>query len=327
MPLFGPPDVKRMKEKRDTAGLIKALRDRRREVRLEAAEALGEIGDGSAVDALIETLGDVREDVRRAAAHSLGELHDPRAVSPLIAAIRSKFVSGDRAAEALRELGEAAVEQLISVLSDDDHAVRYYAARTLGELGDARAVEPLIAATLQDRRWSVRREAATALGKLCDSRATSTLSAALKDGDTYTQMKAAWALGRLSDPRAQETLAAFEGENADIAAAVTLQLLPEPAKTMAVKLKNMFSAAAAEWWSSSGRETAICDYGGERLNHGEGYLRKAEVETAVDSYLALACERCTDRFLSRVKDWDKETLSQETASFLARKEARGDIGA
>jgi HEAT repeat protein len=51
------------------------------------------------------------------------------------------------AAEALGEIGDArTVEPLIAVLKDKDRDVRWHAASALGEIGDARAVDPLIAA-------------------------------------------------------------------------------------------------------------------------------------------------------------------------------------
>lgn len=50
MPLFGPPDVQKMKAKRDVNGLIKALSTKNSaQIRKEAAEGLGEIGDALAL--------------------------------------------------------------------------------------------------------------------------------------------------------------------------------------------------------------------------------------------------------------------------------------
>ena len=50
------------------------------------------------------------------------------------------------AAEALGQLGDKrAVEPLIAALQDDVENVRQAAAEALGQLGDERAVEPLIA--------------------------------------------------------------------------------------------------------------------------------------------------------------------------------------
>ena len=70
------------------------------------------------------------------------------------------------AAGALGELGDArAVEPLIAALKDESEVVRWSAARTLGELGNARAVEPL-KELLGDEDAAVRTAAAEALKRL-----------------------------------------------------------------------------------------------------------------------------------------------------------------
>ena len=61
-------------------------------------------------------------------------------------------------------------DALIAMLSDDNEGTRWKAAESLGRLGDARAVEPLID-TLWDDDARVRLKAAYALGMLGDPRA------------------------------------------------------------------------------------------------------------------------------------------------------------
>jgi hypothetical protein len=110
------------------------------------------------------------------------------------------------AAEALGKLGDArAVEPLIACLEELDWAVRNSAAIALGNLRDARAVEPLIACLkAQDAR--VRASAAIALGNLGDARAAEPLIACLKDKDAGGRSSAAIALGNLGDARAVSEL-------------------------------------------------------------------------------------------------------------------------
>jgi HEAT repeat protein len=111
-------------------------------------------------------------------------------------------------AEALGKLGDArAVEPLIAQLTDDDSGVRQGAAAALGELGDARAVEPLIA-QLKDDDSGVRHGAVVALGMLGDARVVEPLIARLKDDDSGVRRGAAVALGKLADARAVEPLIA-----------------------------------------------------------------------------------------------------------------------
>ena len=78
------------------------------------------------------------------------------------------------AAEALGQIGDPrTVEPLIAALKDADKGVRWVAASALGQIGDERAVESLVA-VLNDSSWIVCRAAAKALagmyrlGKLTD---------------------------------------------------------------------------------------------------------------------------------------------------------------
>jgi HEAT repeat protein len=176
MPLFGPPNIEKLKEKVDVEGLLKALGHKDHIVRLKAENALNELGT-AAVRPLIKkgVLHYGNENVRNAAV------------------------------EALRKLGEAGVETIIALLEDQDWWVRYGAAEALGELKDARAVEPLIAA-LEDKEWSVRSDAAGALGELKDARAVEPLITALVDKNPMVRVQAAGALVKLGDPRAAEPL-------------------------------------------------------------------------------------------------------------------------
>ena len=74
--------------------------------------------------------------------------------------------SGTPAAEALGQLGDKrAVDPLIKALSDDHYWVRLSAAMALGQLGDKRAVDPLIM-VLSDDYSGVRKAAKAALKKL-----------------------------------------------------------------------------------------------------------------------------------------------------------------
>jgi HEAT repeat protein len=109
MPLFGPPDIEKEKRNRNVKGLIKILESRQDDkLRLEAATALGEIGNDLAVEPLIQMIkSDLPVDIRSAAASALGKIGDPHAVEPLIPIT---FEDPDRhlslsAALALEQLG------------------------------------------------------------------------------------------------------------------------------------------------------------------------------------------------------------------------------
>jgi len=70
-------------------------------------------------------------------------------------------------------------------------------------IGDARAVEPLIAAfTDESEVQHVRKAAVDALGEIGDGRAVEPLLAALQDGVSWQRNAACEALGRIGDARA-----------------------------------------------------------------------------------------------------------------------------
>lgn len=164
--LFGPPNVKKMKARRDMQGLIKALRYKKDDKTCKAAaEALVEIG-APAVEMLIAALRDSDDDVRQSAAMALGEIGDARAVEPLIAALADQHGHvRELSARALGKVGDPrAVEALIATLKDDRYEyVREASAEALGRIGDGRAMDPLVGAL---QNWSLSKAAATALDRL-----------------------------------------------------------------------------------------------------------------------------------------------------------------
>ena len=94
------------------------------------------------------------------------------------------------------EIGdERAVEPLIQALKDKDSDVREVAAEVLVKIGEP-AVEPLIQA-LKDENQFVRWGAALALGEIGDERAVEPLINALKDEDSDVRMEAAEALDQM----------------------------------------------------------------------------------------------------------------------------------
>jgi hypothetical protein len=94
--------------------LTVACHNPNRDVRFNAARALGEIRDPKAVESLLDLLKDQNRTVRLASARALGFIKDERAVEPLSHAL------GDRT-----------------------RMVRNYIAWALGEIGDERAVPAL----------------------------------------------------------------------------------------------------------------------------------------------------------------------------------------
>ena len=94
MPLFGPPNVEKLKANGDAPGLRKALEHPGHwRVRRDAAEALGRIGDASAVACLVAALRDDTSSVRQAAAEALGQIRDISAAGPLMALLKDQSLA------------------------------------------------------------------------------------------------------------------------------------------------------------------------------------------------------------------------------------------
>jgi HEAT repeat protein len=238
--LFGPPDVEKLKAKRDIQGLSRALGyTGDANVRRAAVEALAELGDARAVDPLIlalknpiwqhdwhdtealtkaltrlgtpsvgpliDCLGWHSNVVRVSAGGALAAIGRP-AVQPLIELLGvSDLETRETAGQILEEIGADSVDQLIEALNGGVSSARQRAARSLGEIADPRAVEPLTRA-LADELAGVRQAAARSLGEIADPRTADALVRALDDPYVDVRRSAALALAEMRDPRAVQTL-------------------------------------------------------------------------------------------------------------------------
>jgi HEAT repeat protein len=101
-----------------------------------------------------------------------------------------------QASAALSDLGADGMDHLLAGLKTWNKDIRLGIIEALGEIGDPKAVEPLIM-LLEDRNNEIRWEAALALGAIGDTRAIGPLKGALKDRDRYVRYGAAAALEKL----------------------------------------------------------------------------------------------------------------------------------
>jgi len=140
-----------------------------------------------------------------------------------------------QAVKALGNIGDSrAVEPLIKALGDNIERIRWRAARALGEIGDVRAVEPLAKALGDSDK--VRRYATEALGRISDSRVVEPLIEALVDSKNQVRRYAAEALGRTGDLRAVEPLIkALEVDSNEYARRYAAEALGEIGDPRAVK--------------------------------------------------------------------------------------------
>lgn len=175
--------------------LIAALADEDKGMRADAVQALGVIGDTRAREPIFHLFCHDTEYVRAAALLALARLHDGRVFDTLMNTLtRRETPPGIRGlpvamekAQAIRglmDLGDQrAVEPLLALLEKEDSYVRTTSIEALAKLGDLRAVEPLIRLLTTENGSNpneVRRSAIQALGELSDLRAVEPLIATFK---------------------------------------------------------------------------------------------------------------------------------------------------
>jgi len=185
--------------------LVAALKDN--DIQCDAIEILGRIGDRRAVVPITNLLNG--RPTQFWAAEALGKLRDPRAIDPLLKQLVATTTASDRwcLAEALGDLkARAAVPALISLLPDPDCG--WNAALALGEIGDRRALEPMLKAfhgwkfpSDGEGRWMF----IDGLGHFKDERVFPILMSALDDG-WPDSAAAARGLGLQRDRRALPAL-------------------------------------------------------------------------------------------------------------------------
>lgn len=234
--MFKPPDVKKLKEKKDIKGLIKALRNK--SVQDSAADALLEMGEEAveplikacrgysakslsyyasivvrigepAVQPLIEALrryrGQIRDE-RRQVAKALAEIGDERAIKPLCWARRKEpTMTGAREflIPAIRRIIKPPYQILLETLEDYDKDTRLGAMDTLSEMAreqklDVNAIGSLSRA-LQDKEITMRQMAADALGYIYDEHVIEPLKIALEDSSWFVRSIAKQSLKRVQD--------------------------------------------------------------------------------------------------------------------------------
>jgi HEAT repeat protein len=202
-----PDALARLGDKRAVEPLLRQLRSSTPWAQARIIEALGKLGDGRAVEPLIQYLNDETGKWRRdAVIRSLGNLRDARAVEPLVALLSDEGCR-DEVAWALGKIGDRrAREPLLASLSDGEPDTRFWpaAAWALRRL-DATGVYECLLAPLRSEDQRARVAAVSALGELGDPRAIDPLLNLLRT-DPSLDRTAALALGQLKDPRATAAL-------------------------------------------------------------------------------------------------------------------------
>jgi bilin biosynthesis protein len=163
-----------------------------------ATKTLAEMGS-PAVEPLIRSLSHEDYRIRVNAAKALGEIGDSKALAPLCAAMTDEvWRVRVNAGWAVEKLGAPAVDALVSLLASDAPRLREAAALGLGRIQNRRAVPALRTAFGEDRDVLVRASAAWALGELKDRDSMDTLIAGLKEKNNLIKASSLTALRKIT---------------------------------------------------------------------------------------------------------------------------------
>lgn len=181
------------------------------QARAEAISTLGELQHKPALEIMIDLVETVDPGTRYIIVQALGRIPDARAVPALLSAMRFDDIFTRAAATgALIQVGEPAVNGLVTALRDENKAVRRASAKAIGKIGIATqgAITGLSTALL-DVDNAVRRFAAEALGRLGDKEMVPELVEVLDDRDPKARIAAFRALAKIDTPEAREAVRAW----------------------------------------------------------------------------------------------------------------------
>ena len=181
--------------------LIERLKDPNEMVRQHAIAALGDLGAAQGLGAIVEALDASAGWGNLLVIMALSRMGS-RSV-PAVGALLAASTSPARTKALLQvtgQLGMAADPALIRALArHEDAEVRIEAVRTLGSLAsDPESVDVCLAA-MDDQAWPARALAARSLGSLGDARAIPRLERAMGDPAYWVRHRAGEALARLGD--------------------------------------------------------------------------------------------------------------------------------
>lgn len=212
------------------------------------AAAIARLGDRSAVPALTDALSATDEATRARAAYALGALRAGEAAPQLGRMLREdEPLAARRAAEALAAIGtNEALIALAAPLADGEMTAARHAAMLGLELAGPKAVPTLVAALSQEQA-TLRANSAEMLGWLKAAPATAELAQALSDTDPLVRSQAAWALGEVATPQAKAALTGAVAVETDAMAhqAAEAALARAASRTGEVVAGSLWAALAA----------------------------------------------------------------------------------
>lgn len=250
-------EILTMKEKRDSEGLLKALRFDDLEVQWHASLGIMSITDPRTQDATVQHLfkkdllrsleilekivtASADAQIRRNAIHRVGELSHPRATEVLIKGLSDKdrqvrkfsaLLIGGWPGKAPKPEADRAIDVLSSLINDNDHEISKAAIITLGRIGDPRVL-PRISTLLKSALEAHRENAYTnqyeaiceALGEIKTSESAQVLASNLSGANQKEIGIIVAALEACGDVGVDAILPLCRDDNPNIRAAAALSL-------------------------------------------------------------------------------------------------------
>jgi HEAT repeat protein len=209
------PSLREWVTQRKARGFLSQLMSLDPTVSTAAADRLVAMGP-PAVPFIVDELKHGQARMRASAALVLGQMRHAATIPELADHLADPDHQVRVAAErALAEMGGLAVPVLLTRVGNADGAVRRTAAMVLGEIGDPRAIQPLILA-LSDEDIGVRQSAAEALGALKADAAIPSLVKLLQDPSPVVRSSALTGLDRMGTPAALDALHVWREQQAKL---------------------------------------------------------------------------------------------------------------
>jgi HEAT repeat protein len=202
------------------AAALTALKDQKPDVRVAAAQALGDMSAKTAKPQLVQALHDTDVSVILTAAHALVVLGDERGYDVFYAVLTGEQKSGQSLMEQQKKMlndpkklaglgfqtglgfvpfGSLGYSAFKLFTKDDASPVLAAAALTLAKDPDPKSGQALTNAALQQKKWLVRAAAFDAIAKRGDPSLKGTAVSGLQDPQEEVQYSSAAAVIRLSD--------------------------------------------------------------------------------------------------------------------------------
>lgn len=181
------------------------------------------IGNRKSNEFLAMLLKDKNASIRYRVANALTELE----WEPENDIEESYYLVAHNEIDEVKMIGEVAVEALLLVLKDEEEQYRHWkVALALGEIGDKRAVEPLIE-LLKNDNGENKDNLITALGELRDERAIEPLIELFNDSDEFTQEEAVKSIVKIGNPAVNYLIKVLNDNYDQIKSNISLALLNE----------------------------------------------------------------------------------------------------